>query len=238
MSRVWTIATREYASFFRVPLGWVVVALFLALSGAVFSGRGFAPGQPATMRAFFETWWTLLVIVAPAISMRLFSDELRTGTIEPLLTAPVSEFAVVLGKYVGAVLFLLTLLAPTLLYVVLLMSVSRPDVGPIAAGYVGVVLLGMLYLAVGALASSLTSSQTLAFLGAFFALFIFEVLALGAAPAAPVGIRTFLYSLSVNQRMGDFARGLIDTGHVVFFLAASAWFLGLASVVMETRRWR
>lgn len=238
MSRVWTIATREYASFFRVPLGWVVVALFLALSGAVFSGRGFAPGAPATMRAFFETWWTLLVIVAPAISMRLFSDELRTGTIEPLLTAPVAEAAVVVGKYVGAVMFLLTLLAPTLLYVVLLASISRPDMGPIVAGYVGVVLLGMLYLAVGCLASSLTSSQTLAFLGTFFALFIFEVLALVAAPAAPEGVRKFLYALSVNQRMGDFARGLIDTGHVVYFLAASAWFLGLASVVMESRRWR
>lgn len=238
MSRIWTIATREYASFFRVPLGWVVVALFLALSGAVFTGRGFSPGQPATMRAFFETWWTLLVIVAPAISMRLFSDELRTGTIEPLLTAPIAEAAVVVGKYVGAVMFLLTLLAPTLLYVVLLSSISRPDLGPIIAGYVGVVLLGMLYLAVGCLASSLTSSQTLAFLGAFFALFIFEVLALVVAPEAPEAIRKFLYSLSVNQRMGDFARGLIDTGHVVYFIAASAWFLALASIVMETRRWR
>jgi ABC-2 type transport system permease protein len=238
MSRVWTIATREYASFFRVPLGWVVVALFLALSGAVFSGRGFGPGQPATMRAFFETWWTLLVIVAPAISMRLFSDELRTGTIEPLLTAPVAEAAVVVGKYVGSVLFLLTLLAPTLLYVILLFAISRPDAGPIIAGYAGVILLGMLYLAVGCLASSLTSSQTLAFLGTFFALFIFEIMALVVAPAAPAGIRSFLYSLSVNQRMGDFARGLIDTGHVVFFLAASAWFLALASVVMESRRWR
>lgn len=238
MSRVWTIATREYASFFRVPLGWVVVALFLALSGAVFTGRAFGPGQPATMRAFFETWWTLLVIVAPAISMRLFSDELRTGTIEPLLTAPVAEASVVVGKYLGGVMFLLTLLAPTLVYVILLATLSRPDMGPIVAGYAGVILLGMLYLAVGCLASSLTSSQTLAFLGTFFALFIFEILALVAAPAAPEGIRTFLYSLSVNQRMADFARGLIDTGHVVFFLAASGWFLALASVVMETRRWR
>lgn len=238
MMRVWTIATREYASFFRVPLGWVVVALFLALSGAVFSGRGFAPGQAATMRGFFETWWTLLVIVAPAISMRLFSDELRTGTIEPLLTAPVSEAAVVVGKYFGAVMFLLTLLAPTLVYVVLLRSISRPDLGPIAAGYAGVVLLGMLYLSVGCLASSLTSSQTLAFLGTFFALFIFEVMALVVAPSAPEGVRKFLYALSVNQRMGDFARGLIDSGHVIFFLASSAWFLALASVVMQTRRWR
>lgn len=238
MSRVWTIATREYASFFRVPLGWVVVALFLALSGAVFTGRGFAPGQPATMRAFFDTWWTLLVIIAPAISMRLFSDELRSGTIESLLTTPVAEAVVVLGKYVGAVLFLLTLLAPTLVYVVLLMSLSHPDPGPIAAGYLGVVLLGMLYLAVGCLASSLTSSQTLAFLGTFFALFIFEVLALVVAPAAPPGVRMFLYALSVDQRMGDFSRGLVDTGHVVFFIAASAWFLALASIVLETRRWR
>jgi ABC-2 type transport system permease protein len=238
MTRLWTIACREYCSLFRIPLGWVVVALFLALSGAVFSGRGLQPGQPATMRPFFEIWWTLLVIVAPAISMRLFSDELRSGTIEPLLTAPVAEAVVVLGKYAAAVMFLITLLAPTVAYVALLEALSRPDYGPILAGYLGILLLGMLYLSVGCLASSLTSSQTLAFLGTFFALFLVEILALVAAPVAPPVVRSFLYALSVDQRMSDFARGLIDMKHVVFFLVASAWFLALASLALESRRWR
>jgi ABC-2 type transport system permease protein len=238
MTRMWSITAREYASFFRVPLGWIVVALFLLLSGVIFTRQGLTPGQPATMRMFFRVWWTLLVVLAPAISMRLFSDELRSGTIESLLTAPVAEAMVVVGKYLGAVLFLLTMLAPTVVYVGLLETLSRPDYGPILAGYLGIVLLGMLYLAVGTLASALTASQTLAFLGAFFALFLVEVGGAALAPSAPAPIRQFLYALSANQRMDDFARGLIDSSHIVFFVGASAWLLMLATVVLESRRWR
>jgi ABC-2 type transport system permease protein len=238
MSRTLAVARREYASLFRIPLGWIVIALFLVLSGMAFAGKNLHPGEPATMRPFFEIWWKLLLIVAPAISMRLFSEELRTGTIEPLLTAPITEASIVVGKYSAAVMFLATLLAPTLVYVFLLRSLANPDPGPILAGYLGVFLLGMFYLAVGSLASALTASQTLAFLGTLFALFLAEVLAAIVAPLAPAPLRGLLYSLSVDQRMADFARGLVDTGHIVFFLAASAWFLALAAIVLESRRWR
>jgi len=238
MMRMWSIALREYASLFRIPLGWIVVSLFLGVAGVVFSFAAIVPGQPATMRSFFELMWWLLAVIAPAISMRLFSEEMRTGTIEPLLTAPVSEFAVVMGKYGATVLFLLTLLAPTLLYVLALELLSRPDYGPILAGYLGVVLLGMLYLAVGCLASSLTASQPLAFLGTLFVLFLVEAVASFVAPIAPDLVRRFLYALSPSQRLGDFARGLIDTSHVVFFLATSAWMLIVTTVILQSRRWR
>ena len=113
MRGAWSIATRELASMFRVPLGWVVIALFLALSGVVFVQQSITPGEPATMRSFFNVWWQLLVFLAPAVSMRLLSEELRSGTVEPLLTAPVSELAVAVGKYAASVLFLLAMLAPT-----------------------------------------------------------------------------------------------------------------------------
>ncbi len=143
MSRVWTIATREYASFFRVPLAGSSSRSSWPSPAPSSAGAASPPASPRPCAGSSRCGGTLLVIIAPAISMRLFSDELRTGTIEPLLTAPIAEAAVVVGKYFGAVLFLLTLLAPTLLYVILLASLSRPDAGSIIAGYTGVILLGM-----------------------------------------------------------------------------------------------
>lgn len=245
MGRLWAIAAREYGSFFRVPLGWVVIALFLFLSGLVFSFRMLNPGEPASMREFFATWWSLLIVIAPAISMRLLSEELRAGTVEPLLTSPVSELAVVAGKYLAAVGFLVTALLPTLAYVWLLSMLARPDLGPVLAGYLGILLLGMLYLAVGTLLSTLTSSQTLAFLSTLFVLVAIEfVLTAVEAVAAQMGVTIkppwdqLLLGLSANARLGDFAKGVIDTSHVVFFLAASLWFVVMAAVVLRMRRWR
>ena len=151
MSRVLAVATREFASFFRIPLGWVVIALFLCLSAVFFAQRTLVPGEPAEMRTFFGVWWFLLLFVTPAVSMRLVSEELRTGTIEPLLTAPVSEWTIVFGKYFAAVGFLAAMLLPSLVFVGVLEFLARPDYGAIGAGYLGLLLLGMLYLAVGTL---------------------------------------------------------------------------------------
>ena len=236
--RVWAIASREYASFFRTPLGWVVTALFLALSGVFFSSRVLQPGEAASLRPFFNVWWSLLLVVAPAISMRLFSDEIRTGTIEPLLTAPISEGAVVAGKYLGAVLFLITMLAPSHENVVILPPLAPIDPGPVAAGYLGILLLGMLYLAVGSLASVLTASQTLAFLGTLFAFILLDLLTAVAGSALPRPLPALLYAISPNLRMADFAKGVIDTANIAFFLVASFWFLAVAAVVLQSRRWR
>ena len=238
MMRLWAIASREYASFFRTPLGWVVIALFLALSGIFFSSRVLQPGEPATLRPFFNIWWGLLLVVAPAISMRLFSDEIRTGTIEPLLTAPISEGTVIAGKYAAAVLFLATMLAPSLAYVLILSSLAPIDPGPIAAGYLGILLLGMLYLAVGTLASVLTSSQTLAFLGTLFAFILLDLATAVASSSLPRPIPEILFAISPNQRTADFAKGVIDTANIAFFLATSFWFLAVAAIVLQSRRWR
>lgn len=237
MSGLWAIARREYASFFRTPLGWIVIALFLLLSGSVFAWAVLRPGEPATLRPFFSIWWGMLLVVAPAISMRLFSEDLRTGTIEPLLTAPVTEAAVVAGKYLGAVMFLATMLAPSLVYAAVLQSLTPVDPGPIAAGYLGILLLGMLYLAVGCLASALTSSQTLAFLGTLFGFMILELVT-RTASVLPPRLADIIFAISPNIRMADFAKGVIDTAHIGFFLAASFWFLAVAAVTLQSRRWR
>lgn len=236
--RLIAIASREYASFFRTPLGWVVIALFIALSGVFFSSRVLQPGEPASLRPLFGIWWGLLLVVAPAISMRLFSDEIRTGTIEPLLTAPISEATIIAGKYAAAVLFLATMLAPSVVYVLILQSLAPVDPGPIAAGYLGILLLGMLYLAVGTLASVLTSSQTLAFLGTLFAFILLDLLAAVAGGALPSPIPDILFAISPNLRMADFAKGVIDTANIAYFLTMSFWFLAVAAIVLQSRRWR
>ncbi len=238
MSKVITIAIREYGSFFRIPLGWVVIALFMCLSAVFFAQRTLVPGNPAELREFFGVWWGLLLFVSPAISMRLVSEELRSGTIEPLLTSPVGEWTIVLGKYAAAVMFLITMLLPTLVFVAVLAWLSRPDFGAIGAGYLGLLLLGMLYLGVGTLASCLTSSQTLAFLGTLFVLFVLDLAPSRLAAQAPEDWAALLFKLAPSFRAMDFARGLIDTSTIAFFLLGSFWFVALAAITLQSRRWR
>ena len=238
MRSLLAIAGREYASFFRIPLGWVVVSLFVCLSSVFFVRNAIVPGAQAGMRDFFATWWGLLLIIAPSISMRLFSEELRSGTIETSLTAPVPDASLVVGKYLAGMLFLVTMLAPTLVYVVVLGALARLDYGPILAGYLGLLLLGMLYVAVGCVASALTSSQTLAFLGTLFALLTIDLVVVRVAAESSGAMQRALYALSPNVRAADFYRGLIDTANVAFFVVASVWFLMIATIVLQSRRWR
>jgi len=113
VTRISTIAFRELASYYRTPIGWVITALFLVLTGSWVAFVTIQPSEPASLRVFFAISQWLLLVVAPAISMRLFSEEFRTKTIEPLLTAPLSDWHIVLGKYAGALLFLLAILLPT-----------------------------------------------------------------------------------------------------------------------------
>lgn len=238
MSKLSAVLWREYLSFFRTPLGWVVCALFLFLSGLVFSRSVLVPGEVASLREFFTLWWSLLAIIAPAVSMRLLSDELRTGTIEPLLTSPVSELIVASGKFLAAGLFLVTCLVPTLAYPLLLMLLSRPDGGPMIAGYLGVIQLGWLYIAVGLLLSSLTNSQTLAFLGTLFVILTTELGAQQLAARLPEPWDQAALKLSVSMRIGDYARGIIDTRHVLFMGVLTVFFVVATALVLKARRWR
>jgi ABC-2 type transport system permease protein len=234
-----TVAWREFASFFRSSIGWLVIALYLFLSGLWFAYDTINPGQPATMRALFGVSQWLLLIVAPAISMRLVSEELRSGTIEPLMTAPISDWHIVLGKYLAAVGFLIAMLLPTLLHVGVLELLASPDYGPVLAGYLGLILVGSCYLAVGLFFSSLTRNQIVAFLST---LFFFMLLAFVSGPnvASLVDepLRSLLFGLSINLRVADFAKGVFDTSHAAFFVAMIVLFIALSVVGVESRRWR
>lgn len=239
MNRAIAIARREMGSYFRLPAGWIITALYLLLSGIVFSIGTLAPGQPATLKDFFGVSGWLLLPVAPAISMRLIAEELRSGTIESLMTAPVGSASLVVGKFLGALGFLAAMLLPTLAYVAVLYMLAEPapDAGPMIAGYLMLVLLGGFYLAIGTLASALTNNATLAFM-----LTLFTILALlfagFAAGFVPGAVRPLLYAVAINTRISDFARGVIDTAHIVFFITGAAWLLTVAVAAVEFRRWK
>jgi ABC-2 type transport system permease protein len=233
------IATRELSSYFRTPVGWVVTALYVTLSSIVFAFMVLGPAEPASLRPFFGLSGWLLMFLAPAVSMRLMADEYRSGSIEALMTAPVSDWVVIAGKYIGAVAFLAIMLLPTLIYPATLEWLADPDYGPMLAGYLGLALSGMLYLAAGMLFSTLTSSQTLAFLGTLLTLLLIRLTtAEGIAQRAPVPWSDALFAISIDVRLSDFARGAISTGDAAFFIIASAWLMVLSVIALQSRRWR
>lgn len=235
---IWTLAHRELISMFRVPAGWIIIAFFTFLSAVLFVNQTLVPGQPGSMRYFFAASTWLLIPIAPAISMRLMAEEYRTGSFESLRTTPAGDWTVALGKYIGSLLFLALMLTPSLCYPVVLAVVSNPapDPGPIVAGYLMLMLVGSLYLAIGLLASSLTSSQTLAFLGTMMALVLFMVTTSVLAPHAGTTLAPILDRLSVITRAGELSKGVIDTSTIFFFVLGSAWMIALTAGVLESRR--
>jgi ABC-2 type transport system permease protein len=240
MSKAPVIARREINSLFYSPIAYVSMALFLLASGALF-WNDFQPGQIAGMRSIFEWMVWLLVFIVPILSMGLMAQEWATGTVETLMTAPVKETDVIVGKFLGALGFFLVLLAPTIIYVIMLAMYSRPtfDAGPIFSGYLGIILVGALFIAIGLFCSSMTRSQVVAAVAAAAILSAVTILPwlISTKAAIPAFWRGLADQL-VFRRYTDFSRGIIDTGHLVFFIAATAVFLFLSVKVLESRRWK
>ena len=241
MRNALSIAYRELNSYFYSPIGYVVLCLFTSLAGWLFMTTIFIEGEPVTMRPLFDTLMGrgILIAVAASISMRLISEELNSGTIEMLLTSPVSDSEVVLGKWIGAIGFYATLLATTLLEVLLLAIWGEPDYGPILTGYLGLLLAGGLFLAVGVFASAMTRNQIIAFLITLTILLSLSLLPPFIASVLPTSrMATILAHINVNLQFSDFSKGLIDISHFIYFASGIGLFLILAVKVMESRRWR
>lgn len=238
MSRSIVIARRELSSYFYSPIAYVAMTLFLLVAGFLF-WRDFQPGKPVAMRTIFDWMVWLLVFIVPVLCMGLLAQEWATGTIETLMTAPVDETEVVLGKFLGSLGFFVVLLIPTLIYVGMLSLYGRPDYGPIFSGYLGVVLVGALFIAIGLFCSSWTRSQVVAAVAAAAILFTVTI--------APwwAGQQTTLPSFwrnvvdqGVFTRYTDFSKGVLDLGNILFFLVATAVFLFVTIKVLESRRWK
>ena len=231
------VAWKEIQVYFSSPTAYIVGMMFLALSGFFFA-RDLNDSFPqASLSSFFDGAILILILLAPALTMRLMAEEQKLGTIELLLTAPVRDWEVVAGKYVASLVILLATVAMTLYYTILLFVFASPDPGPIYAGYLGLALYGGAALSVGLLCSTLTSNQIVAAVVAMGIL-----LALFFADLAPAniggGASTVIRELSIKSHFEDFGRGVIDTKHIVYFVSVIAFFLFLSIRALESRRWR
>lgn len=238
--------SRELRAYFLSPLAYAVMALFLLVNGFVlwiivgFLSRPQAGvGQP--LEFFFGQtvfFWLVLLFVTPVLTMRSIAEERRSGTIEVLMTAPVSETQVVLGKFFASFLFYVALWVPTLLYVLILQRSVRVDWGPVAAGYVGILGIGALFLAVGIFASSLTKSQVVAALVTFAVLVLLFSCGLLENLVMAEGAKKIFEYLDLWRHMDDFGKGIVDSRRLVYYASATTFFLFLAARSLATRKWR
>ncbi len=233
------ITQRELQSIFFSPIAYVVGFVFLVLAGLFFVNETIKPGSIAGMRTLFEFLASVLVFALPVITMRSISDEFASGAVESLMTAPVTDASVVFGKFLGAVIFYLVLLATTIPHWVMLSSVADPDTASILCGYVGMVLLGMFFIAVGLFASACTRHQLLAaIIGVSILSVLTFVMNYGAEYLGNSSFREACAALSVMPRFSDFAKGVFDLYSVFYLVAGTVLFLFLATKVLESRRWR
>lgn len=246
MAAILALTQRELASLFFSPIAYIVGAVFLGLAGYAFVGKTLIPGTEASMRSLLEWMAGGLVFALPLLTMRSIADEFSSGAIETLMTAPVTDTAVVLGKFLGSFLFFLGLLAATTLHLVLMIKYADPVGAVVFAGYFGMALLGAFFIAVGIFASSCTRHQLLAAtLGiAILCLFTFAahqgslLLSKVALGSWEIDLRKVSSYVNAYGHFSDFAKGSIDLASVVFFLTGTALFLFLAVKVLESRRWR
>jgi ABC-2 type transport system permease protein len=230
------IARRELSVFFISPIAYITGATFLFITGLIFFFT-IALHNVATLSNVFSGIAITLIFVAPLLTRHLLSTEAQSGTLELLVTAPVHNWEVVIGKFLAAFLLFLTVLAPTLSYLVLLVCCGNPDILVTLSGYLGVILLGAMLVSVGVLTSALSTNQMVAaILAVVLSIFFWLVGGLGAAIDGLPGY--FLAYLSSQGHFTDFVLGLITTNNVVYFLSVTIGALFITTRILEVRRWR
>ncbi len=248
MRSFWPIYKRELFAFFVTPLAWVLICVFLLVQGMHFyllvehfSNVGEMVSDQTPVQAFFGNTvllYLVLFLLVPAMTMRLFAEERRSGTIETLMTAPVSSAAVVLAKYLAALTTYVAMWAPTVLYLVILRRTGDLDWHVVASSYLGVLLVGAAYLALGLMMSAVTKSQFLALV--FTAMVILVLFILGIAEfVAREG--TLLHDVcayvSVWAQMNDFASGIVDLRRLAFNATLTVLPLFVTVRVVDAWRW-
>ena len=231
------VAWKEIQVYFSSPTAYIVGMMFLALTGVLFARGLGGPLPEASLSDFFQGATIILLLLGPALTMRLMAEEQKLGTIELLLTSPVGDWEIVVGKYLASLAILVGTVAFTLYYTIMLVVFANPDPGPIYAGYLGLFLYGAAALSVGLLASTLTSNQIVAAvvaMGILLALYSIDF----ATGAVDGTASTILSGMSIRSHFDDFNRGIIDTKHVVYYLSFTAFFLFLTIRALESRRWR
>jgi ABC-2 type transport system permease protein len=259
MKNIFAIAQRDLKAYFTSPIAYVVLTIFIFLAGFFFylavgsmsqnasmrALQSAQTGQPPdpidmpgeVMRSLFQVMVSIMLFILPLITMALFAEEKKRGTIELLLTAPVTDMQVVLGKFLASAMFYLVLLASTLVELAILFMYSKPAMGPIITGYLGILLYGLAFLALGMFISTLTENQIIAAILTFaliLMLWLIDALSRSAGPT----MSAILSYLSVFQHLDDFLTGVISTSHIIFYLSLTLVGLFLTYRSLDSLRWR
>jgi len=253
--KIWAIFKKEMRLYFTSPVAWVVFTIFLLIAGyffySIFAFFTLASMQSmmnpqmgrdlnvtdSVMRPLFSNVSVILLLLLPLVTMRLFAEERRAGTIELLLTYPVRDGAVLAGKYLAAFALYAIMIALTLLYPVIVVYFARLEWGPIFTGYLGLLLMGATFIAVGVFASSLTENQIVAAITTFGALLIFWILGWSADYAGGTAGKVLQF-LSILEHNDSFSKGVLDTKDVLYYLNFTLLALFLTLRSLEARRWK
>ena len=240
------IFRKEVNLFLSSLIGYLTIAIFLVANGLVvwvFSDSNVFDSGFADLTTFFQFAPWIFLFLIPAITMRSFAEEQSTGTLELLSTKPITEWQIVLGKYLASVFLVAFSVLPTIVYFFAIYELASPvgnvDVGALIGSYIGLFMLGSTFAAIGMFSSSLTANQIVAFIAGLFACFVlyqaFDSLA--ALPAFIGGLDTWLVRLSLAEHYRNMSQGVIDTRDLVFFGSMIAFFLALTQTVLLSRKW-
>jgi ABC-2 type transport system permease protein len=250
MRKFYTLLSREVRGYFHSPIAYIVLIFFLIVSGIDFyfqvAFMNQRQVQYTVQEAFFNSvfFWFAFVLIFPLITMRLFAEEFKLGTIEPLTTVPVRDWQVVLAKFFGALVFYVILWIPTLLYFAIFLKVTNEPAahssGAYAGSYLMLLLLGMFYLSIGCLTSVLTRNQIIAAIISFCAITLLFFLGLVQFILLDVSSETrdLLGYFSAIEHMGTFSRGVIDTRPIVLYVSMTIVMLTLTHQAFQSRKWR
>jgi ABC-2 type transport system permease protein len=236
MSPALSISKRELRTYFNSPVAYIVVTVYMLLAGYLFFNTLFIEKQ-AEMRGYFGLAPMLFSFIIPAITMRLLAEERGSGTLELLITMPVRDWEVVVGKFLAAMGLLAVLLGMTLFYAFTLTAIGPVDKGPTYGGYVGLLLMGGAYVSIGVMASSFTRNQIVAFILAFaicFALYLFGRI----SQIVPPALQPLVAFLSIDGHFEAISRGVIDSRDILYYLSIMAVCLVVATVSLESRKWK
>ena len=250
MSNVLAIARREISAYFASPIAYVVIGFFALMFGFFFYSLLLyfdrqslqAAGQAVNvneqfLRPVFLNATVIFLFVLPLVTMRTYSEEKRSGTIELLLTAPLTDLQIILGKFLGAMGLYAAMLAITLVHVGLLFMFGNPEWRPVVTTYLGLLLMGGCFISVGLLISSLTKNQIVAGMitfGVFLMLWVINWIASFMGPTT----QQVLNYLSITDHLDDFTKGIIDTKHLVYYVSFITFGLFLTARSVDTERWR
>jgi ABC-2 type transport system permease protein len=235
MRNILSIYKKELRSYFNSAVAYIVITVFLLIAGWFFSSQFFLMGQ-ATVRTVFAIIPWIFIVFVPAITMRTIAEEKKTGTIELLVTMPTRDLDIVLGKFLAALTLLGIAIAFTLAYALTAGMLGNLDTGATFAGYVGLILLGAAFLAIGLFASSMTENQIVALIIGvviIFALFILDWVTI----FLPGPLASIFEFLSLNYHFNSIARGVIDSRDVIYYLSMTGFALALSVRALESRKW-